>query len=72
MANDWGMATLSGGFLLKKDVNLELEEALVALFLQWAALSVWLVQLVSSKANLHINLHELQYLVLDAMNSDGC
>ena len=53
-AEGLGVAVLSSGFLVKKAVNLEWEETLLAAsFLRWAALSVWLVQF-ASKANLHV------------------
>jgi len=73
-AKGLGVAALSSGFLLKNDVNLELEETLLeASFLRWVTLSIWLAQLASPPKPIFTSiLHESQYLVLDAVNSEGC
>lgn len=43
-----------------------------ASFLRWDALPVWIVQLASPpKPTFTSILHELQYLVLDAVNSES-
>ena len=74
MVNGKGLGELPGSFFLKNDVNLALAEVLLeASLLQWAILSVWAVQLDSPLSPIFTSsLQELQYHVLDAVNSDDC
>jgi hypothetical protein len=74
VANGKELSELPGSFFLKNDVNLaEAEVLFEASLLQWAALSVWAVQLDSPPSPIFTSsLQESQYRVLNAVNSDGC